>query len=739
MKRKKIKLRYKKERVLFSDVLPYELPLTFTNRHFYRFLVQNGIHIENDKLHWNNDISEGALNIIALIFNTTKKVLKDDGEMQIKDIKTIPFVYRILHKPNKYRELSLIHPANQIAMVDFYEKYKSLILYYCNQDKFSLRHPSKVACYFFYKDRLHDTLLGRKTDKLELFFNEYENLRTYFSYERYNNIYKFYEDYRYQRAEKKFSKLMKFDIQSCFDSIYTHSMAWAISGGKNIYKEHFQGSDDLTFGYRWDKMMQHMAYNETNGIVIGPEFSRIFAEVILQHIDSIVESDLFRQGIKWNVDYVCYRYVDDFFLFYNDDKIKDKAMLLFTKTLKEYKLSISGEKTEYFERPFVTNITRSKIRIDQLIDETLSFHKGKDKIQSLPDDIKEGWNEELDTEDSILIKIDTQEVKDAIEDNDYLHLRANDFNQRFKAILKETEVEDKDVLNYTLSRIGRKLELGLKKFDRTFKCLSLGLNDNSLSQFHRDCHCAKLKKEKMLNNFLLELLDSVFFLYSNSKRINTTLKVINILNLMIVTINNPYIINGKKTARFSNYIQDNVFKKIQDEITLVFQTSKLDESTQLETLYFLIVMHSLRSKYYIGPVELQKYLGIIHKADGSIEHYPQLNCLSMTILLCFFGNTQQYSSMKYELISQIINRVNATPQALRRISSELVLLTLDIVACPYIGNSSKQKICSKMGITPTQLPEVEEYMKTQKFMFTKWTGIDITKELNAKISQEVYS
>lgn len=43
MKRKKIKLRYKKERVVFSDVLPYELPITFTNRFFYRFLVKNGV------------------------------------------------------------------------------------------------------------------------------------------------------------------------------------------------------------------------------------------------------------------------------------------------------------------------------------------------------------------------------------------------------------------------------------------------------------------------------------------------------------------------------------------------------------------------------------------------------------------------------------------------------------------------------------------------------------------------
>lgn len=43
MRRKKIRLKYKKERVLFSDVLPYELPFIFSNRYFYRFLVKNGI------------------------------------------------------------------------------------------------------------------------------------------------------------------------------------------------------------------------------------------------------------------------------------------------------------------------------------------------------------------------------------------------------------------------------------------------------------------------------------------------------------------------------------------------------------------------------------------------------------------------------------------------------------------------------------------------------------------------
>ena len=48
--------------------------------------------------------------------------------------------------------------------------------------------------------------------------------------------------------------------------------------------------------------MQEMNYNETNGIVIGPEFSRIFAEVILQQIDTSVERELLKLGYIHKVD-----------------------------------------------------------------------------------------------------------------------------------------------------------------------------------------------------------------------------------------------------------------------------------------------------------------------------------------------------------------------------------------------------------------------------------------------------
>lgn len=727
MRRKKIKLRYKKERVLLSDVLPYELPFIFTNRYFYRFLVRNEVRVEDGSVHWRTDIDKGALEILAILLGTTTTELNSGNYKFEKNQESIPFTYSIRHKPTKSRELSVIHPKNQISVVDFYERSKSLMLYYCGLDKFSLRHPSKVACFFYYRDKLHNTLIGRKTDSLELYFNEYENLRTYFSYKRYNNIYKFYEDYRYQRAEKKFTKLLKFDIQSCFDSIYTHSIAWACGGGKDIYKAGFVRSDG-TFGAQWDTLMQKMNYNETNGIVIGPEFSRIFAEVILQHIDSEVARELSKEGFHWERDYVCYRYVDDYFLFFNDDTCKETAMELFEKYLKEFKLTISNEKTKVFERPFITDITRAKIRIDELIEDNLQYHKVEpsDSIEETEeqDIAEEGQVQEDDIVRGSLVLV--------LEDKSYMHFNARSFNQQFKAILKECDVESKDVVNYTLARICSKLESDIKKFDKAFKLLSRAIIDPSFSGFHAEIKKVMSRKEKMITLFLEELLDSVFFLYSANKRVNTTLKVINILNDIVIHLDNDYKIKDDIIKKFSDGVRDIVFKKIQDEISLVFKTSEFNSKTQLETLYFLILLKQLRSKYHIPAEELKKYLG----EEESINKY---NALSAIILLYYYGNEGQYAVIKKQLVESMKAKFKSVTKEHARKSAEHTILLLDLICCPYIEYEDKRKIALQMCIDKNQLACILKYMKKQEYMFTKWTKVDITKELSAKISQEVYS
>lgn len=729
MKKKKIRLKYKKERVLLCDVLPYELPFTFSNRGFYRYLVRNQIRIDDGVVKWGNNISTGALAVLAFIVNKSVADLQESGNgLNLeKNEQRIPFTYNILHKPNKFRELTVIHPLNQIQMVDFYEKYKSILLYFTNLDRFSLRHPNKVACYFFYKDRLHNKLLGKKADKIELFFNEYENLKSYFSYERYNNIYRFYEDYRYQRAEKKFTHLQKFDVQSCFDSIYTHSISWAIGGGKTSFKENFKRRD-YSFGGVWDELMREMNYNETNGIVIGPEFSRLFAEVILQHIDKRVDTSLSdKHGFKFNKDYVCYRYVDDYFFFYNDQKVCDQAMLLFTNVLKEFKMTISSEKTECIERPFITDISRAKQQIDRLIDDNLKLKMNELDIDETEDDVDKDYVEED-------VSISAERVNKAMNAKFSWYFSSNMFNAEFKSILKSCNVKSKDVVNYTLARVATRLNRDLLKFIRKHKVLSVAMDGDSGNFDKAEIAKVRNRMEVSLGKFIVNLIDSVFFLYAGSQRVNTTLKMMDILNLIIITFDSNYEDNS--VQRFTQEMRDYIFSKIHNEVSLVFQRTRHDENAQIETLYLLLIIKRLRSKYRLSEFEIKRYMGNTNDEGFT---FPKLNAIAIEILLYYFGNEQRFCELKNELMNSVIKKYKDVSEKTRKISTELVILTLDLMTCPYIKKEVKNKIGELMGIKKDDVHAMMRYLKKHKTMFMRWEGIDITKELNAKVSQEVYA
>lgn len=200
MSKKKKYIQYPKERAILSDVLPYEIPITFSNRYLYRFLVENNICLKDEKIVFDNDFVGDDL----IAFEEILKILFHHEYDKNNDYKfrKIPFTYRITHKEKDFRELALIHPINQLKLIKFYEDFKESILYSCSISNFSVRKPVQVAKFSFFNDKLHQLNKGDKNDFLELNGREYENLKTFFSYKKYTNIYKFYEDYRYHRAEK---------------------------------------------------------------------------------------------------------------------------------------------------------------------------------------------------------------------------------------------------------------------------------------------------------------------------------------------------------------------------------------------------------------------------------------------------------------------------------------------------------------------------------------------------------
>ena len=742
MRRRKIELKYRKERVVFSDVLPYETPLIFSNRYFYRFLLKHKIRIEGDNLYWNRNISEEAFDSLVFILGLFD-AKQETGVSNIHQQKVkIPFSYKIAHKQDTFRELAIIHPLNQIQIVEFYEKYKYLILHFCTQSNFSLRHPNKVACYFYYKDRLHEQLLGKKVDGKEEYMNEYENLKSYFSYEKYGNIYKFYEDYRYQRAEKKYTKLLKFDIQDCFNSIYSHSIVWATLGGTNQGKNAWlQSKIKDTFGHQFDELMQKMNFAETNGIVIGPEFSRIFAEIILQRIDKDIESYMISKGKFLKRDYECYRYVDDYFLFYNDQNTKEQILEQFSLKLREYKLTISDSKTKLFEKPFVTDITIAKQKIDDLFNDNIKI-----KIQE-----EEPHNDENEDKDIVLVsekddnKFDKEKLLKILSEKRTLYINPNVFNAKYKAIIKETGIEYKSILNYSLARICTKLEGLLKQFDQRYKYLAYFSDNNELLTDEEKVKCIKLKKqnEKTITNYIVNILDVVFFLYSNNKRINTTLKVLSILNVIILYYKNNYQLKTKKIIRFDKNNIEIVFKKIQDEIALVMQTTPFNANTQLEAFYLLLALKEMGNEFSISNDTIKKYLRLVKdetKTEPKAKDYTYWNALLISVLLYYYSDNEECQDGLNFIKQVIVEKINAIEMSQRDKSTELTLLKMDILTYPYFSENYKREILELFGVDDKKRQDnIISYSKKQQTWFVKWKGFNLNYEVNAKVSQEVYS
>lgn len=178
--------------------------------------------------------------------------------------------------------------------------------------------------------------------------------------------------------------------------------------------------------------MRSLNHNETHGIVIVPEFSRIFAEIILQRVDRNVYNALLEEKIFPNTDYKLFRYVDDHFLFFNDEKARNRILDLYVLKLREYKMFINQAKTHQYSRPIITEISMAKQKIQAYINDHL-FPKQKKQEQQ-------------------------KEEKDNVRNTHTYQINANKTITNIKIILKERGVEYEGVVNYLLVIIDSKIQ-----------------------------------------------------------------------------------------------------------------------------------------------------------------------------------------------------------------------------------------------------------------------------------------
>ncbi|WP_163399711.1 antiviral reverse transcriptase Drt3b [Flavobacterium fluviatile] len=623
--RKKIPIIDCKERVALSDVLPYETPLLFSNRYFYKYLLKR--EKSEKSLGYKNKKNKAFAEIESILFS--------------REEITRPFIFNINHRVNDFRKLSLIHPSNQLRVIEFYEKYKSLILYYCTISPFSIRRPASVAKFTFYNDLLHKKNQDGDLEhsQIEQDESEYENLKSYFTYQKYSNIHKFFESYQFHRCEKKYSKLLRIDISKCFDSIYTHTISWAILN-KQIVKDNVVHSLK-TFGGEFDNLMQKLNANETNGIIIGPEFSRIFAEIILQQIDKDIFdklkiTDENGKNLIHKIDYEAFRYVDDYFIFYNNEVDSQRILKEFKLCLSEYKMYVNENKSIVYDKPIITEISLAKQKISDLFNDHLKL-------------------------------IENQKVTEDDQSNPELYFSSNNVITRFKSIVKETGVEYKDIMNYSLAVLDKKTAKLINKFKK------------------EKTENPKLSEKEFEKGFL-EILDVAFFLYSVSPRVNSTIKLCLIIDKIICFL---------KKNKTNNYVEPfscnhkhNIFKKISDEIFLILQKNKTKDETQVETLYLLIALSQLGREYRLNINILCSYFNIKIHSDNTFEIVHPLNYFSITVLLFYIKDIHMYAPIKSLMRVYILDKFkNSILDKKWKMDTELVLLLMDVLSCPFLNNS----------------------------------------------------
>ena len=643
------------DRILHTEVLPYELPVI----------------LSNSRLHQYSKTKKSPAPTLL------KKLLNDDLQY------SIPFEYSIRQGATKRRVLSLIHPSMQIKFVDFYKSNTELILSLCGKSAFSLRYPSKVASYFYEHEYAEedDSLKTNIVDEEpEAFGTETRYSSSYFYYARYGQLFKFIDSKEYLDLESKFTHLIKFDINRCFPSIYTHSISWAVKG-KEFSKEH-KGS--FSFDSNFDNLMTQVNYQETNGIVVGPEFSRIFAEIILQQIDLDIFNTIKEKGIQ-NSKYAIRRYVDDYFLFTRDEVLSNTIFEIANNCLKNYKLYVNESKTDKITLPFLTPQTIAKTDILNVLHSSiLSWLNHLKKIciyqQS---EINQSQSHQLKTP----YKLSTQLIRD------------------LKISVKRSGEPFSVVSGRALSTITRSL---------------YGLHKVIPKEWFPEEHKIEVQ------NILLVCIEIVFFFYPMDFRVRTTY----LISQLIIIIS--------RIAKADKALHTLVVSTMCNHIYRILDNLPKDATAGIELLNLLIALKEISPNELLPSEKIVELTcSEIDNTSFSKETFKNYNYFDYVVVLYYVQNSTNHEKLKSFILDSILDKFYSSKDVQK--SSELTHLFLDIISCPFVEINYKRNLISivhsKIIGSQPKASEISECynFSNKKLGFVDWnTEVGLEKLLRKK-------
>lgn len=140
-----------------------------------------------------------------------------------------------------------------------------------------------------------------------------------------------------------FRFLIRTDITNFYNSIYTHSIGWALHGREEALND----KDILLTGCKIDKLIQSANDKRTNGIPVGSALSDLIAEIVLARIDRNI-------SIKLNnldIHFLATRFKDDYRILCDNEGQAKKISKCLADELSAFNLLINEHKTKVYSLP----------------------------------------------------------------------------------------------------------------------------------------------------------------------------------------------------------------------------------------------------------------------------------------------------------------------------------------------------------------------------------------------------
>jgi len=150
-------------------------------------------------------------------------------------------------------------------------------------------------------------------------------------------------DWPHLRAQYRVNRryLLMTDILQFYPSVYTHSLPWAIHSRSEAKKKQH---DFSLLGNRLDFWVRCAQDKQTRGIPIGPDTSRVLAELLLSAVDKELTSQI--EKIHG------FRAIDNYELSLQSRSEAEEALAVLQNILSRFELQLNESKTRILELPF---------------------------------------------------------------------------------------------------------------------------------------------------------------------------------------------------------------------------------------------------------------------------------------------------------------------------------------------------------------------------------------------------